>query len=140
MISFEEAYNIVISSAKLLNTEEVLLENAVGRVLAADVCSDMDMPPFNRSAMDGYACRRTDLLNELEVIETIAAGEMPSKRVGINQCTKIMTGASIPEGADCVIMVEFTEIIGENKIRFTGKGTADNFAKKGEDIKKNGTI
>ncbi len=137
MISFEEAYNIVISSAKLLNTEEVLLENAVGRVLAADVYSDMDMPPFNRSAMDGYACRRTDLLNELEVIETIAAGEMPSKRVGINQCTKIMTGASIPEGADCVIMVEFTEIIGENKIRFTGKGTADNFAKKGEDIKKN---
>jgi len=135
MTTFKEAYNIVISTAKPVETEEVLLEKALGRILSRDVYSDMDMPPFNRSAMDGYACRRADLANELEVLETIAAGEMPSKLVGCNQCTKIMTGASLPEGADCVIMVEQTEISGENRIRFTGNGTADNYARKGEDIK-----
>jgi molybdopterin molybdotransferase len=136
MITFEEAYNIVISTAKVTGTEEVLLEKSLGRVLASDVYSDMDMPPFHRSAMDGYACRRADLENELEVIETIAAGEMPSKTVGVNQCTKIMTGASLPVGADCVIMFEHTKVTGENRVRFTEKGTADNYARKGEDIKK----
>lgn len=140
MTTFKEAYNIVISSSKLIENEKVLLENAVGRVLAEDVCSDMDMPPFNRSAMDGYACRREDLANELEVIETIAAGVLPSKKVGVNQCTKIMTGACVPQGADCVIMVEQTEVMGKNKIYFTGKGTQNNFTLKGEDIKKNDLV
>jgi molybdopterin molybdotransferase len=140
MTTFEEAYNIVISTAKPIGKVEVLLADAFGRVLAADVYSDMDMPPFDRSAMDGYACRRNDLANELSVIETIAAGELPSKVVGLNQCAKIMTGAALPQGADCVVMVEQTEITGENKIRFTAKETANNFARKGEDIKKDSLV
>jgi molybdopterin molybdotransferase len=134
MTTFEEAYNIVIESAKSVGTEHCCIEESLGRILATDVVSDMDMPPFNRSAMDGYACKREDLQNELEVLETVAAGESPTKTVGKNQCTKIMTGAAVPEGADVVIMVEQTEIISANKIRFTGKDTAPNISRKAEDV------
>lgn len=136
MTTFEEAYNIVIESAKPVGSEHCSIEESLGRILATDVVSDMDMPPFNRSAMDGYACKREDLQNELEVLETIAAGESSTKTVGKNQCTKIMTGAAVPEGADVVIMVEQTEIISENKIRFTGKDTASNISRKAEDVRK----
>jgi molybdopterin molybdotransferase len=85
--------------------------------------------------MDGYACRREDLANELTIIETIPAGVPPKNVIGPNQCAKIMTGAMVPQGADCVIMVEFTENPSENKVRFTGKETADNICAKAEDIK-----
>lgn len=136
MTTFEEAYNIVVSSAKPLNKKTVTLEHALNRALAEDIFSDMNMPPFDKSAMDGYACRREDLHNELIVLETIAAGSIPAMTIGKNQCSKIMTGAKIPEGADCVLMVEHTQITGQNKIHFTGKITANNISYKAEDIKK----
>jgi len=134
--TFEEAYNIVISSAKPLNKDATTLEHALNRVLAEDIFSDMDIPPFDKSAMDGYACRREDLYSKLEVLETIAAGSIPTMTIGKNQCSKIMTGAKIPEGADCVLMVEQTQITGQNKIHFTGKITANNISYKAEDLKK----
>ena len=136
MTTFEEAYNIVISSPVLLKKETVILEQALSRTLAEDISSDTDIPPFDKSAMDGYACRREDLQNELESLETIAAGSIPSKPIGKNQCSKIMTGAKIPDGADCVIMVEHTEITDKNKICFKGKNTANNISYKAEDVKK----
>ncbi len=107
MLSFEKALETVLGSARPLGAESVDITDAANRVLAEDVKSDMDMPPFNKSAMDGYACRRADIANELEVIETIPAGYMPSKSVGPGQCAKIMTGAVVPEGADCVVMKEY---------------------------------
>jgi molybdopterin molybdotransferase len=119
MVKFEEAYDIVIKSIQQLPIDRVRLENSLGRVLAEDVYSDMNMPPFDKSAMDGYACRYEDIANELEVVEIIPAGKMPERTIGSNQCAKIMTGAMIPEGADCVIMVEDTEEIDPNKIRYT---------------------
>jgi len=119
MIKFEEAYNIVKSVNVQLETLTVDLNDALGYVLAEDIRSDMNMPPFNKSAMDGYACREIDLANELEVIEIIPAGKTPEKTIGENQCAKIMTGAMIPPGADCVIIVEDTEEVGESKIRYT---------------------
>ena len=61
MISFEEALNKVLESAHTIGTEIVEFENSLNRVLAEDIVSDIDMPPFNKSAMDGYACRREDL-------------------------------------------------------------------------------
>jgi molybdopterin molybdotransferase len=140
MIPFEKAFEIVLSSARMLGAERVGISEAVGRVLAEDVKSDIDMPPFNKSAMDGYACRREDLGDELGVIEIIAAGVVPKKKVGQKQCAKIMTGAQVPEGADCVIMVEFTEKTNADKIRFTGKETADNICLKAEDIKAGQTV
>jgi len=135
MILFEEAYKIVMDSAYALENERIDIKYSLNRVLAEDAISDIDMPPFDKSAMDGYACRREDLKNELKIIEIIQAGMIPQKIISKNKCTKIMTGAIIPEGANCVIMVEHTEMTDNNKIRFTKSNTDINICYKGEDIK-----
>ena len=134
MIPYEEAYQIVIDSANVLGTETKPLIDAVGCILAQDVPADMNMPPFNKSAVDGYACRKADLGSEMKLVETIAAGQIPSLSIGKGQCAKIMTGAMVPEGADTVIMVEQTEKITENLIRFTGEKTSPNICFLAEDI------
>ncbi len=136
MITFEEAHNIVLTSARLKGTETVLLESAAGRVLAADIHSDMDMPPFNKSAVDGFACRFEDLDDPLTIIEEIPAGKAPQKTIEKGTCAKIMTGAMVPEGADTVIMVEFTEETADGRIRFTANKTSPNICYTGEDIKR----
>ena len=135
MILFEEALEIAMASARPVGTERVELRGALDRILAEDVASDMDMPPFDKSAMDGCACRKGDLGNELAIVETIPGGSVPKKSIGENQCAKIMTGAMVPPGADCVIMVEYTENPTENTVRFTGQETRDNICVKAEDIK-----
>jgi molybdopterin molybdotransferase len=134
MIPFDKAYEIVMGKARTLDSEPVAIEQALDRVLAEDVVSDIDMPPFNKSAMDGYACRRADLDRILTVVETIQAGYSPRKYVGPGECAKIMTGAPVPEGADCVIMIEHTEAVSENTVRFTGSATRHNICFRGEDI------
>ena len=108
MISIEKAYDIVIQNAYQLETEKVLFTDSLGRILAKDVNSDIEMPPFDKASMDGFACRKEDLKNVLEIIEIIPAGKIPEKVIGKNQCANIMTGAPIPEGADCVVQVELT--------------------------------
>lgn len=135
MIPFEEALRTVLDSARRLGSERVDITNATNRILAEDAQSDMDMPPFNKSAMDGYACRRADLVNELEVVETIPAGCTPTKSLEPNQCAKIMTGAAVPQCADCVVMVEFTENPTDSTMRFVGENTDDNICLRGENIK-----
>ena len=135
MLPFEKALEIVLTSAHQLDTERIEFGCALNRVLAENVRSDMNIPPFNKSAMDGYACRRADLDSKLTVIETIPAGTVPQKAIGTNQCSKIMTGAMVPEGADCVTMKEYVEEAVDNTIRFTGEKTADNICRKAEDIK-----
>ncbi len=135
MIPFDKAFETVLNSAGRLDAERVDFRSALGRILAEDVKSDMDIPPFNKSAMDGFACRRADLCNELTVIETIAAGSIPHKEIEVDQCSKIMTGAMIPDGADCVIMKEYVECLTDNTIRFTGDKTNNNICRKAEDVK-----
>ena len=135
MIKFEEALEIVEKSAFRLETERIDFAESLNRVLAEDVMSDMEMPPFNKSAVDGYACKKEDLLNEMEVIEIIPAGKEPQKTVGINQCSKIMTGAPMPDGADAVLMVEDVEDITGNRIRYLKDKVKDNICYRGEDIK-----
>jgi len=140
MILFDSALETVLNKAEPKTTyEKVELENAIGRILAVDVFSDREIPPFNRVAMDGYACRRVDIYNELEVIETIPAGYCPKKVIKKNQCSKVMTGCMLPNGADMVLMVEYSETVSSNTIRFAGTGNqikSDNYAKLGEDIEK----
>ncbi len=134
MISFEEAYRTIIESARLLDSERVGMACALNRVLAEDVCSDVDMPPFNKSAMDGYACKREDLSAELRVLETVKAGCAPSVPIGKGECTKVMTGAPVPDGADCVIKVEDTQTCGDDLVRFVAESTKDNICLKAEDV------
>lgn len=135
MIPFEEAYRIVMESARQVDSEQVRLTESLHRVLAEDVASDMDMPPFNKSAMDGYACRREDLPGPLRVVEIIQAGYTPAQAIGAGCCAKIMTGAQVPAGADCVIMVEYTEALDDGRVRFTEKETAAHICARGEDIR-----
>jgi molybdopterin molybdotransferase len=135
MIELKEALQIVLCSARLLASEHTDICQALNRILAEDVISDIDMPPFDKAVVDGYACCRADLANTLTIIETIQAGVPPTRAIGPNQCAKIMTGAAVPQGADCVIMIEHTENVGENTIRYRGKQTPDNICRKGEDIK-----
>jgi len=135
MIPFEKAFETVMSRVRGLEPEHVELRAAAGRILAEDVRSDIDMPPFDKSAMDGYACRREDLPGPLRVIATIPAGSVPTMPVGQGECAKVMTGAMVPEGADCVIMVEHTEEAGDRTICFTGTGAAANICRRAEDIR-----
>jgi molybdopterin molybdotransferase len=115
MIELKEALQIVLDAAQPLGAERVELRDALGRILAEDVAADMDMPPFDKATMDGYACRRADLGHPLTVIETIPAGRVPARAVGPNQCAKIMTGAAMPQGADCVVMIEQTEQVASDR-------------------------
>jgi len=135
MLPFEKALETVLISARQLDTERIDFKCALNRILAEDVRSDMDIPPFNKSAMDGFACRRADLSNELTVVETIPTGYVPQKIIELNQCSKIMTGGMVPNNADCVIMKEYVETPTENTIRFVGEKTADNICQKAEDIR-----
>ncbi len=116
--------------------EEIELKDALNRVLREDVLADNNMPPFDKSAMDGYACRLQDIENSLELLEVINAGFVPTVSVGKNQCSKIMTGAKVPEGADCVFKVEESEITESGKIQCTNAKTHKNICYLGEDYKK----
>jgi molybdopterin molybdotransferase len=140
MISFEEALKISLDQAVTRGVESISFEEAVGRILAKNITSDMDIPPFDKSAMDGYACRRQDLADKMNTIEVIRAGVPPQKRIGPSQCSQIMTGAIIPDGADTVVKVEecSVRIIDRGEpaeIRFIGEKTASNICHRGEDLK-----
>jgi molybdopterin molybdotransferase len=135
MLEYKEALKIILDSAEVLPAERVVLNQALQRVLAEDVFSDMNMPPFNKSAMDGYACRRSDLGNELEIVETIYAGKMPERQISGNQCYKIMTGAMVPDPADFVLKKEDALEIGENRVICTRQSQNNNICYLGEDIR-----
>jgi len=134
MIKFEKAIEIIKANQLLLGTEKVDFRESINRILREDVISDIAMPPFDKSAMDGYACRREDLSNELSVVEIIQAGYEPQKKIGKNECAKIMTGAMMPEGSDCVIVIEEVEELPGNKIKFKGEKTSNNICVIGEDV------
>jgi len=115
-MTVEEARELVFERVNRLGTEEVPILEALGRVLAADAASDIDVAPFDNSAMDGFAVRAADLAGaaeatpgELDVIAHIGAGDdVAGIVVGPGQAARIMTGAAMPEGADSVVMVELT--------------------------------
>ena len=137
MILFEKALEIVLGQDINPRTERVIFQDALHRVLAEDIFSDVDIPPFDKSAVDGYACRMVDIPSRpLMIMETIPAGYIPQKTVGPGQCSKIMTGAMLPAGADCVVMVEDTTSSGEDSVGTTCEKTAKNICFKAEDVRK----
>ncbi|MBI5742973.1 MAG: molybdopterin molybdotransferase MoeA [Elusimicrobia bacterium] len=137
MITFEEAIGTVIKGAKPLSPVRVRIEDAVGRALAEDVRSALAMPPFNKSAVDGYAVRAADVKpgRGFKCLGLIQAGESFRRRLGSGECVKIMTGSPVPAGADAVIMVEFSSESGGLVWFSRGVGKEDNIALRGEDIK-----
>jgi len=112
MLSVAEAQELVMQRARPLPPRTASLSPpALGLVLAEDVQSDLDMPPWDKAMMDGYAVRSEDLAEGtavLAVVEEIMAGQVPKKVLGSGQAARIMTGAPVPGGADAVVMVERT--------------------------------
>jgi molybdopterin molybdotransferase len=139
MVLFEDALSTVLSQGFSIGMERVNLSDSLGRILAEDIYSDMDMPPFDKSAVDGYAWLNKssdDSGRDLQrVVETIPAGAIPKISLIPGQCSKIMTGAMVPDGANSVIMVEETELVGEDFVRFTGANPSKNICYRGEDVK-----
>lgn len=118
MISLEEAQRLVLSHVEALPIETVPLLDAVGRVAAADLKSDIDISPFAHSAMDGFAVRADELESasaehpiEMDVIAEIAAGDVYEGPIGAGQCVRIMTGAPMPDAADSVVKYEIVEVV-----------------------------
>jgi molybdopterin molybdotransferase len=140
MITFEEAYGTVMKYVFETESETIPFSDTWGRILDENIASDIDMPPFNRSAVDGYACSRIDLTNDLDVIEVIPAGKEPLRTVGEKQCSKVMTGAIVPDGCDVVFMIEDSEILQDGRIRFTGIDPKLNISYKGEDVRRDDVV
>jgi len=111
VIPVDKALEIVLAHTPVLPAEEVDLPSSVGRVLAEDIHADLDMPPFDRSAMDGYAVRAADVARApvvLEVAGQVRAGHWPDRALEPGQAIQIMTGAPVPAGATAVQPVEKT--------------------------------
>lgn len=117
MLTVEEALELVAKRAAPLAPRRVLLGEAAGLVLAEDIASDVNSPPHNKAMMDGYAVRSVDREPERRVVEEIAAGAVPRIPVTPGTASQIMTGAALPEGADAVVVVEQTELIGPATVR-----------------------
>jgi molybdopterin molybdotransferase len=137
-----EAARRIVESVRPLETERRSIPAALDAVLAEDVTSAIDLPPWDNSAMDGYAVRSEDLRegNRLSVIETVPAGHFPAKPIGSGQATRIFTGAPLPHGADTVLRQEDSEP-GDGAV--TVRNTRDagkNIRRKGEDVRKGAVV
>jgi molybdopterin molybdotransferase len=133
MIPFDTAHELMQKTAALLGTERVPLRAARNRILAEVVISDVDSPPFAKAAMDGFACRRSDLTGELTVVEHIPAGAIGLRTIGPGECARIMTGAPVPAGADVVVKLEDTTEPAPGKVRAANPSSATNICLRGED-------
>ena len=114
MINVDEALELIFKRVRTKASKTVALEQALGRVLAEDIISDIDSPPHDKSMVDGYAVLATDAKTtpvELTVSEQVTAGETPSHPVTTGTATRIMTGAPVPAGANAIVMVEQTESV-----------------------------
>ncbi len=136
MITLEKALALTGKHRVHPGTELTPLEEAMGRVLAEDVFSDRDIPPFSRATMDGYACRQEDLPGPLRVLESVPAGKIPSRTIGKDQCSRIMTGGMVPDGANCVIMQEYVQIEADGRIIFTTSESEANIHPRAQDLNK----
>ena len=147
LLTFDEA-KILLRQLELvtLGTEEIPLLEAYNRVLAEDAVSALDIPPFNRSTVDGYAVKAEDTYGaeenqpvHLKVSGIVNIGELPSVKVEKGEAAEIVTGAPIPEGVDAIVMVEDTERENDHLSVFSSVTKNENIMKKGTDLHKGET-
>lgn len=139
MIPISKAVTIVDRESRALGTESVILTRSVGRVLGESIKADSDMPPFDRSQMDGYAMRANDSISapvDLKLVGESAAGKGWHQKISRGEAVRIMTGAPVPAGADAVQKVELTKESGDivRILEATAKGRY--IVRKGAEIKK----
>jgi molybdopterin molybdotransferase len=118
LLSYDHAMELTLSLARTEREgphplESVALGECAGRVLAKPILADRDLPPFDRSTKDGFAARATELMSGvvLQVAETVQAGQQLAGEVASGECWQIMTGAAVPAGADCVVMIEHVNYV-----------------------------
>ncbi|MEE8590943.1 MAG: molybdopterin molybdotransferase MoeA [Spirochaetia bacterium] len=114
--------------------EVVPITEAHGRVLAEQVRARVDSPPFPKAAMDGFALQSADSSDRYQIVEVIAAGVVPQEKIETGRCSKIMTGAMMPEGADKIVRVEFTEEV-DGWVRVVKPEPYANIILRGENLK-----
>lgn len=148
VISVDEAIDKFFGFGfKPVGEEAVPSAHALDRVLARDVTSKVDVPSFDRSAVDGYALKAKETFGAgplspiaFEVVGRIDPGQIPSDIVGKGKCVEIATGGQIPRGADAVVMLEFTERVGDTLKVLKPVGPFENVASSGEDVKRGQTV
>jgi len=144
MVTPTEAARLILEHIAPLPAARRPLREVLDRVLAEDVTSPIDLPAWDNSAMDGYAARAVDVENAgaqhsvtLAVVESVPAGQFPTKPIGPGQVTRIFTGAPLPAGADTVVRQEDTAPAEPGRITVvTGRDARKNVRHRGEDIRK----
>ena len=147
-IPIDEALRIVDDTARPIErTARVALAAANGRVLAAGIAADRDVPPFDRAAMDGYAVVAADTAGagrehpaRLRCVATVHTGQVSTRAIGAGECIQIATGAPIPDGADAVVMVEQTDRRGDDVDVFTAVHARQHIGRRGADIATGQTV
>ena len=151
MLSVEDAREKILSKFEILNPTQINILDSVGSIVSEDIISEINVPPLDNSAMDGYAVIKDVLINAddeniiyLDVIEEIPAGSIPKLSLSTGQASRIMTGAPIPSGSDAVVPFEDTNELENNDkskigIKISVKNL-ENIRKKSEDIKKGSII
>jgi molybdenum cofactor synthesis domain-containing protein len=148
LISYQEAKEIIDRHINpITRTEAVPIDDAINRVLAVDCVAKMNVPLFNRAAMDGYAVKAKDTFGAgqfkpkvFKIIGELHAGENPDKKIKSGVCIQISTGAVMPDGADAVMMVEDTEREGPEVKFFKSVTPGANIGKMGEDVKQGAVV
>jgi molybdopterin molybdotransferase len=144
MIPLHEAQEKVLAGCAPLTPVLVAYTEMTGRVLDQDVVAVEDVPPFQNTAVDGYAVRAADTEQvpvELVVVDTLAAGAEPKIAVNAGEAIRIMTGAPMPNGADAVVMVEDTERVGETQVRISRSAKVrDGVRDAGSDVRAGETV
>ena len=141
--SLSNATKLINDNQRLTETEEISIYEAHKRVLAEDIIAFHDSPPFDKSAMDGFALIAENTFGasnsapkQLKIIDAIGAGDFSSKKVGENEAIVIATGAPIPEGANAVLMKEYTTTDGDDLTIYSQVTPGENVSPKSEDIEK----
>ena len=145
--SLNNALKLIDDNQKLMDTEEVPLNQAHKRVLAEDIIAYHNSPPFDKSAMDGFALKGENTFGAsqsnpktLKIVDAIGAGDFCDKIIGEGEAIVIATGAPIPEGADAVLMKEYTTTDGDELTIYSQVTPGENVSPKAEDIKKGESI
>ena len=143
LITVESALKTVARETRLLKQESIPLADAIGRTLAEDIVADTDMPPFDRSQMDGYAVKAGDTQTApvtLKLVGESAAGRGWHKTLKPGEAVRIMTGAPLPKGADAVQKIEVTSENGDNVTINEATSTGRYIVHKGKEIRKGKTV
>ena len=140
LLPVEEARARILANVKPLAPENVPLAHALGRVLAKPLSAKRDQPPFNASAMDGYAVRSEDSATELTVIGTSAAGHAFKGKLKAGQAMRIFTGAPVPAAADAVVIQENTTASGKTVTILQSARAGQNIRPRGLDFRKGETL